>query len=155
MYLTDVQCFPVLPCLERLSLGSGCNLSLKALNLHAFESLHSLHLDSCGIVDEVSYLDGIQELKLSYCFNLRDISCLNNNYKVYIMESPKISIYSKSFRYSRDVSIAEARNGFTISLDSCLSLNALSISGSRRSYTSVDMFSMDISTLSFLSLDSC
>ncbi len=82
--LNDVECFTPIPCLEILYLRYGYKLSLTALNLPEFQSLRSLHLCSCCSVEDVSSLDGIHDLSLEYCDNIRDISCLNNNYTVYI-----------------------------------------------------------------------
>ncbi len=48
----------------------------------------------------MSFLDGIHDLRLWICRNIKDISFLNLNYKVW-----NILTYSESFRYKRSLSI--------------------------------------------------
>lgn len=150
--LKDVECLPPIPCLEKLYLQFGDRLNLKEFNLPAFRSLSLLHLFNCANIEDVSCLDGIHDLKLDCCRNIRDISGLNNNYRVYVGGCERISTYSKSFCYSRNVTIIESRSDFTISLGNCCSLKTLSISGTFYTYVSLDIRGMLFSSLSSLSL---
>lgn len=109
LYLNDIESFKPIPALERLYLQDGKRLNLTALKIPAFKSLR---LCSCFSVKEVACLEGIQDLTLNCRPEIRDISCLNNNYRVTIKNCNQISTYSKSFRNSHIVDRIKGRKDF-------------------------------------------
>lgn len=94
--------------LEGLEVIQLCDFpKLKSLNLHDYKSLRRICLSLCKGVEDVSSLDGIYDLELHHCHNLKDISCLNNNHRITIDWCRGIIDYSKSFKHSRYISLED------------------------------------------------
>ena len=75
-------------------------------------TLHHLTLDNCNLSD-VSMLGTIPHLELLYCEGIEDISALNNNDQIAVIECTGVIDYSHSFTNSRKITVvvAETRNG--------------------------------------------
>ncbi len=101
----DFPNLPVIANLKSLTIANTETFSLNGLNISAYSNLRCLKLSHVSIKD-VCRLDGIHELHLLCCDGIRDISCLNHNYKIVIDECKDITDYSNSFRYSKIIEIA-------------------------------------------------
>ncbi len=100
----NITSIPVISSLESLTITNANILSSNRLNISAYSNLRCLKLTSISIED-VSSLDRIHELHLQCCDGIRDISCLNHNYKIVISECLNIQDYSNSFYYSKIINI--------------------------------------------------
>ncbi len=100
----DITHLPVISSLESLKIASTNITSLAGLNISAYSNLRCLKLRS-NSVEDVSSLDSIHELYLTYCDEIQDISCLNHNYKIVIEECYGITDYSNCFRSSKIINI--------------------------------------------------
>ncbi len=92
--------------LEVLRIYNFNKLKVAGLNLHAYTSLKTVVLENCSNIDDVSGLDGIYNVMLKRCHNVKDISCLNHNHRITIDYCRGITDYSKSFRHSHYISLA-------------------------------------------------
>ncbi len=147
--IDDVDVLPLdcLPNVESLSLSLRSTDRIEALHLPAYKFLRSLVLTDCDMLEDVSCLDGIHDLLLYCCPKIRDISSLNNNYRVCISQCEGIVTYSKSFHSSRSVWIERNSSEVLVSLENCHSLTSLSISA--KSFTLSDNC---LNSLRYLSL---
>ncbi len=91
--LTD---FPWIDQVESLLFRSSTTLH-NIPSHHITSNLRRVLFHACNNIEDVSSLDKIHELHLINCQGIRDISCLNHNYKIVIKECYQITNYSNSF----------------------------------------------------------
>lgn len=96
---------PVISSLESLTLRSCDFYSTSTLNNRRFSHLKRLILEDCRHLEDVSAFDGIHELHLIRCPNIRNISSLKHNYKIQISFCSGIPDYRGSCQFSTIVQI--------------------------------------------------
>ncbi len=119
MSLTNMD-FTDLPALTGLKSLLVCETSLLASNgLHIsdYKNLQSLTLKNCSGIIDVACLDGIPKLQLIDCGGIRDITNLHHNHSIEIINCRMIDDYSKSFKFSKNISIDCSNSIFLVNLN--------------------------------------
>eukprot|EP01040_Poterioochromonas_malhamensis_P011757 gene11757-12828_t len=119
MSLTNMD-FTDLPALTGLKSLIVCETSLltsNGLHISDYKNLQSLTLKNCSGIIDVGCLDGIPKLQLIECGGIRDITNLHHNHSIEIINCRMIDDYSKSFKFSKNISIDCSNSIFFVNLN--------------------------------------
>lgn len=113
----DFTDLPALTGLKSLTVSGTSLLTSSGLHISDYKSLQSLTLQDCSGIIDVACLDGIPNLKLVECGGIRDITKLHQNHSIEIINCRMIDDYSKSFKYSKSISIDCSNSIFLVNLN--------------------------------------